>query len=128
MRHFPHHFTRLHFRILLGFVLVFSALSLLWLSRLSPGDRRDNWNLATVVFTFTGPFAGAIARHFQSCCWKFSVSLLPLCAPFLGVGILGQLVPLPFRRGERVFRLALWTLGLLGWFLGAPVSFLHALS
>ena len=122
------HFTRTHFKILLGFVLVFSALSAFWLSQQSVGDRRDNANLATVAFTFLGPFAGAIARHFQSCCWKFSVGLFPFCAAFLLVGVVCQVIPVPFRHGQHFFRLATWTLALAGWFLGAPVSFLHALS
>lgn len=122
------HFTRTHLRILLGFVLVFSALSVFWLTRQSAGDRRDNANVATVVFTFLGPFAGAIARHFQGCCWRFSVGLFPYCAAFLLAGVVCQMVPVPFRRGERFFRLGTWMLGLAGWFLGAPASFLHALS
>jgi len=122
------HFTRSHFKILLWFILIFSVLSAFWLSQQSPGDRRHNANVATVLFTFAGPFAGAIARHFQSCCWRFSLSLFPFCAAFLMVGVVCQLVPVPFRRGQQVFRMVAWILGLLGWFLGAPVSFLHALS
>jgi len=43
------HFTRVHFKILLGFVVVFSALSAFWLSQQSPGDRTDNSNLATAA-------------------------------------------------------------------------------
>jgi hypothetical protein len=122
------YFTRVHFRILLGFVLGFSALTAFWLSQQSPGDRRDNWNVAAILFTFSGPFTGAIARHFQSCCWKFSLCLAPYCACCLLIAVAPQFVPLPFRRGERQFRIVAWVLGLLGWFLGAPASFLHALS
>lgn len=128
MRIFSQVFTRVHLKILLGFVVVFTALTACWLSGQSPSDRRENWNVATVLFTFSGPFAGAIARHFQGCCWRFSLGLFPFCAAVLAMGIVGQVVPLPFRRAERPVRFTAWVLGLLGWFLGAPISFLHALS
>jgi hypothetical protein len=127
MRPFTHYFTRVHLLILVSFTLMFSLLTVWWLSHQSPSDRRENWNVATTVFTFTGPFAGAIARHFQACCWRFSLGLFPYCAGFLLLGIIGQIVPLPFQNGQRPFRIGAWTLGLLGWLLGAPVSFLHAL-
>jgi hypothetical protein len=122
------HFTRVHLKILLGFILGFAALTAFCLMQQSPSDRRENWNTAATFFTFLGPFTGAIARQFQSCCWKFSLGLAPYCAGCLLIGAICQVVPLPFRRGERQFRIAAWVLGLLGWFLGAPVSFLHALS
>jgi hypothetical protein len=46
----------------------------------------------------------------------------------LVAGVVFQLIPLPFHSRQHFFRLATWTLGLAGWFLGAPLSFLHALS
>lgn len=125
---FTHHFTRAHLAILLGFILVFSAFTAFALSSQSPDDRRENWNVAATSLTFLGPFTGAIARHLQDCCWKFSLGLFPFCAAFLLLGTVCQIVPLPFRRSPQVFRMGTWILGLLGWFLGAPVSFLHALS
>src|SRR5436190_3043194 len=128
MRSFASNFTRLHFEIRMGFVVPFSCLSTGWLFLQSHSDRRDNWNVATVLLTWTGPFGGAIARHLQSCCIKFSLTLFPFCAAFLITGTVAQIIALPFERRQRGFRIALWTFGLLGWFAGAPVSFLHALS
>jgi hypothetical protein len=121
------HFTRTHFKILLVFVLVFSALSAFWMSQQSPSDRRGNWNVATVVFTFLGPFAGAITRHLESGGLHFSLGLYPYCAAFLFAAVICQFVPLPFRRGQSEFRIVAWVVGLLGWFLGAPISFLGIL-
>jgi hypothetical protein len=128
MSPFTSNFTKVHLKILLGFVVAFTWLSIWWLSQQSTGDQRDNWNVATVILTWTGPFAGAIARHLQSCCFKFSLSLLPFCAAFLLGGVVCQIVALPLEHGQRGFRLVTWTVGLLGWFAGAPISFLHALS
>jgi hypothetical protein len=84
--------------------------------------------VAAVIGTVTGPFAGAIARGFQSCCWRFSLSLFPYCLGILLLGAALQMIPLPFSRIERLFRLAAWTFGCLGWFAGAVASFLHAFS
>jgi hypothetical protein len=94
------------------------------MSRQSPGDRSYNWNVATVVFTFLGPFAGAITRHFEWGPLRASLGLFPFCAAFLLMAIVSQSIPLPFRRGDHEVRIGVWMLGLLGWFLGAPLSFL----
>jgi hypothetical protein len=120
--------TPTHFKILAAFWILFSGLVIFWLMQQSPGDRRDNWNVAAVLLSSSGPFAGAIARHFQSCCWHYSLRLSPFCAAFLVFGIFCQMLPFPFTSLERPFRLGSWTLGLLGWFAGVPISFLHALS
>lgn len=112
----------------MGFYVVFATLTFLALMAGSESDRRENLIVAATVGAVTGPFTGAIARHFQSCCWQFSLSLFPYCALLLGGGVVCQVIPLPFRRGERIVRLALWCLGLLGWFGGVLISFGHALS
>lgn len=122
------HFDRVHLYIFLGFYLVFAALTFLALNAGSESDRRENQIAAATLGAIFGPFTGAIARNFQSCCWQFSVTLFPFCALFLGAGVLFQMIPLPFRRFERPVRIALWGIGLLGWFGGALVSFGHALS
>jgi hypothetical protein len=122
------HFNRTHLYIFLGFYVIFAALTFFVLNGGTPSDRRDTpffWATAGAV---SGPFTGAIARHFQSCCLQFSWGLFPFCAAFFGVGVVAQVVPLPFPQFERRIRLAMWCIGLLGWFAGIPFSFLHALS
>ncbi len=70
---------------------------------------------------------GAISRNCQSCCLAFSLSLLPYCGAILTLGTIPLFVRLPFRHGASVLRMALWVVGLLGWFLGGILSFFHAL-
>ena len=122
------HFRRVHLHVFLGCYLAFAGLTWLVLHAGSESDRRERPMVAATLGTVTGPFTGAIARHGQACCWRFSVAVFPWCALFLAVGILFQVMPLPVRRWERAVRLTLWCIGLLGWFGGALVSFLHALS
>lgn len=121
-------FTRTHLRIFLGLYLLFASLTVLILIRQSEGDQRSNWNVAATVGVVTGPFAGAIARHLQSCCLSFSVKLLPYAAAFPLAGALLQFVPLPSQRFQGVLRITAWSLGWLGWFASAVLSFAHALS
>ncbi|MFO1488582.1 MAG: hypothetical protein U1F65_08895 [Verrucomicrobiota bacterium] len=128
MRRLFQHFSRAHLYLFLGFYMAFAALTFFVLNAGSESDRRENAIAAATIGVVSGPFTGAIARHFQSCCLQFSVSIFPYCALVLGAGVLAQMVPLPFQRFARATRLTLWNLGLLGWFGGALVSFLHALS
>jgi hypothetical protein len=128
MRRLLDRFDQAHLRVFLGFYAVFAVLTFLILSTGSASDRRENQVVGATLGVVSGPFTGAIARNLQSCCWRFSLAVFPYCALFLGVGLLAQIVPLPFRRFERALRLSLWGLGLLGWFGGALVSFAHALS
>jgi hypothetical protein len=128
MKPFLHKFDRVHLYIFLGFYLTFAVLAFLVLNAGSASDRRENQIAAATLGVVSGPFTGAIARSFQSCCWNFSLSIFPYCAAFLGVGVLSQVIPFPFHRFERPVRLTLWCIGLLGWFGGVLVSFLHALS
>lgn len=122
------HFSRSHLYVFLVFYLAFAALTFFVLNSGSVSDRRENAIAPATIGVVSGPFTGAIARHFQSCCVQFSLSILPWCAFVLGTGVLFQIVPLPFQRFAQATRLTLWCLGLLGWFGGALVSFLHALS
>jgi len=123
-------FTKMRLRILLGFYVAFAALSLLLLLPGSLSGHGDTLtrSLAASVGSFSGPFTGAIARGFQPCCLQFSLSLCPYCGSILSIGLLFQLVPLHFGRFEHRFRLAMWSLGLLGWFSGILISFGHAIS
>ncbi len=128
MRRLFQHFSRVHLYLFLGFYVVFAAMTFFALNAGSESDRRENAISAATIGVVSGPFTGAIARHFQSCCVEFSLSISPYCAVALGIGGLFQIVPLPFQRFARATRLTLWCLGLLGWFGGVLVSFLHALS
>jgi len=121
-------FTRTHLVLLLGFYVVFAAFTFFVLNAGTPSDRRDTPIICATIGAFSGPFTGAIARHYQSCCMQFSWGLFPFCASILGVGVVVQAVPLPFPQFERQMRIAMWCVGLFGWFAGIPVSFLHALS
>ena len=111
----------------MGLLLPFTALTYLAVSSGSPGDVRDRPVALTTLATVTGPFVGAIARNGQSCCLEFSLRLAAICGPVLALGLIAQVVPLPFRRGQQAVRIALWTLGWLVWLSGGQVSFLHAL-
>jgi hypothetical protein len=82
----------------------------------------------TTLGTILGPMTGAISRDCQSCCLNFSLSLLPYCAAFLIVGTIPLLIKFPFRLGAAALRMILWTVGVLGWFLGGILSFAHALN
>jgi hypothetical protein len=127
MRLFENHFTRTHGYIALGFLLLFSSFTLFLVCH-----PKNNEGLANIVVTtlatVSGPMVGAVARDCQSCCLKFSLTLLPWSGAFLAVGALFQIVPLPFGRFARAVRLTLWCLGLLGWFGGGVISFGHAFS
>ena len=114
--------------ILLGLLLPFTALTYLAVSSGSPSDVRQRPVALTTLATITGPFIGAIARNGQSCCLDFSLWLAAITGPVLALGLIAQVVPLPFRRGQRAVRLVLWTLGWLVWLFSGQVSFLHAFS
>lgn len=122
------HFSRKHLYIFLAFYAIFAAFTLFALSQQSPADWRDNWNLAATIGSLSGPFTGAIARHFQTCCWQFSLMLSPYCGAVLLAGLVFQFVPIPWQSFERRVRLVIWSVGLLGWFGGGVISFGHALS
>ena len=123
-----HHFGRAHLGIFLGLYLVFAGLTALALAQQTGSDRQQNANLAATVGSIAGPFTGAIARNLQSCCWQFSLQILPWSAASLVAGVVFQFLPLPLGRADRSVRLLAWGLGLLGWFGGGVVSFAHALS
>lgn len=127
MRLMANPFTRTHGYIALGFLLVFSGFTLFLVCQ-----PKNNEGVADIVVTAlataTGPMVGAVARNCQSCCLKFSLSLMPWSGAFLATGILFQFVPLPFHRFARALRLTMWVLGLLGWFGGGVISFAHAFS
>ena len=95
---------------------------------LDEGPEHDLRVLQTTLGTLTGPLTGAIARGFQRCCLKFSLSLMVFCAPILSAGILAQFMGPLGGKKTRIVRMSLWILGWLAWFLGGIVSFGHALA
>jgi hypothetical protein len=127
VRLFRNQFTRTHGYIALAFLLVFGGFTLFLVCQ-----PKNNEGLANIVITtlavVTGPMVGAVARDFQSCCLEFSLSLLPWSGSFLAMGVLFQIVALPFQRFAKAVRLTVWCIGLLGWFGGGVVSFAHAFS
>ncbi len=80
------------------------------------------------IGTITGPLTGAIARDFQRCCTRFSLTVMIYCAPALVIGVAAQFVRLRRTRLAATIRWAFWILGWLVWFLGGIFSFAHALS
>ena len=85
--------------------------------------------IVTTAATILGPMAGGIARDFQGCCVRFSLwVLLIFSGPGLLVGLLMQVIPLPFQKGAGIVRMAFWTIGWMMWFLGGFISSGHALT
>ena len=118
--------SRARWYILLGLLVPFTALTYFAVSSGSPSDVRERPVVLTTLATITGPFVGAIARHSESCCLDFSLRLAAMTGPVLALGLIAQVVPLPFRRGRRAVRLMLWTLGWLIWLFSGLISFMHA--
>src|SRR5580765_3507004 len=125
MKHLLRYFNRKHLYLIFCFYLAFAGVTFPVLSQQSKSDWRDNWNTLATLGVISGPFTGAIARHFQSCCSQFSFALFPYCAALLVGGMGFQLVPLSPKAKEGFFRLVVWCVGLLAWFGGGVVSFGH---
>lgn len=119
--------SRARWYILLVLLASFTALTYLAVSSGSPSDVRQRPVVLTTLATITGPFVGPIARNGQECCLEFAIFLAAICGPVLALGLIAQVVPLPFRQGQRAVRLSLWTLGWLVWLASGHVSFMHAL-
>lgn len=128
MKIFENHFTRTHLVVFLGMWLSFTVVTY-WIADHGIGqDEHGKLVFLTTCGTILGPMTGAISRNCQSCCLKFSLSLMPYCGAMLAIGTIPLLLRLPFKRGAAVLRMAMWIVGLLGWFLGGIMSFGHAFS
>ncbi|QEH37272.1 hypothetical protein OJF2_58590 [Aquisphaera giovannonii] len=114
--------------ILLGLVLIFSTWAFLAVRTGSPSDVREWGVVRTIAATVAGPFAGAVARHFQPCCLASSMAIAAFFVPFLAIGLLAQVVPWTAAIGSRwaARKIVFWTLGWTIWLFGGPASFLHA--
>lgn len=122
-------FSRWHLWTALGLWAAFSVLTL-WIVSEGLDDASDKPQTvaATTLGTVLGPMTGAISRDFQSCCTRFSLSLLPYCVSGLAAGVLVQVV-VPLRPVWLIpIRVTAWIAGLVVWFGGGIVSFGHALS
>lgn len=121
-------FDRAH---LVSFLTLYTLFALLTFLALRPAEKQNATlpkALLVAAGAVSGPFTGAMARGFQSCCWRNSLQLAPYCGGILMIGTVLQWVPMPFQAGQRLVRLTLWLVGWLGWFGGGLVSFAHALS
>ncbi len=120
--------------ILLGFYSLFTLLTFgAVISAQSDGTgAQTSYALGRIALTavapLSGPFLGAIAREWQSCCTANSLSLLPVAAAALAAGCLLQFVPLPAGPGWERVRLSCWTAGWLIWFGSGIFSLGHALE
>jgi hypothetical protein len=126
----PHRpvFERAHGISFLAVYVLFGILTFLALRSAQKPNATLPKALAVSVGSFAGPFTGAMARDFQSCCWQNSLQLAPYCGGVLVLGTLLQWIPRSLQAGQRTLRLAFWILGWLGWFGGGVISFAHALS
>jgi len=129
MRRLLSRFSRWHLWSAVVIWLIFTLLTLWTVSQglYNAGDRPGTVALTTLG-TVLGPMTGAISRDFQGCCLRFSLSLMPYCAASLAIGIAAQLWLPPGRKWLRPIRATAWIGGLLVWFGGGILSFLHALS
>jgi hypothetical protein len=122
----PPHASLARRYILLGRLLPFTTLTYLAVRSGFPSDARARPMVLTTHSTITGPYVGAIARNGQSRCLRSSLTLAAVRGPVLALGLNAQVLPLPVRRGQRTFRIGLWTLGWFVWLVSGQVSFLHA--
>lgn len=115
---------------LVSFLTIYAVFAVLTFLALRLPEKHSTTSKAVLVSlgAISGPFTGAMARDFQSCCWNNSLQIAPYCGGILMLSIGLQVIPLPFQSGQRFVRLALWVGGWLGWFGGGVVSFGHALS
>jgi hypothetical protein len=128
MKIFQNHFARAHFFVFLGIWLAFTLLTFWIADHGIDEDGHGRLVFLTTCGTILGPMTGAISRDLQGCCLMFSLSLLPYCGALLAIGTVPLFLRLPFEQGASVLRMAMWIVGLVGWFLGGIVSFGHALN
>jgi hypothetical protein len=80
------------------------------------------------VGAILGPFAGAVARDWQSCCAENSWAIAPYAFASLGIGLTVQLLWHPEGRALRFLRALVWWLASASWFVAAILSYAHALE
>lgn len=85
----------------------------------------NQWYEAAAILG--GPFAGAIARDWQSCCTEVSVNLAMIGGPVLLLGALAQVL-IHRGKGNNVLRYFIWAVSLFTWFGLSFFSLMHAMS
>lgn len=130
MKMIENHFTKKHLWVFLVMIGVFTVLNgFVALAAIDKGGDYKRQVISTTAATILGPMTGAVARDFQGCCTRFSLQvLLIVSGPALLVGILMQLIRLPFQKGQFATRMTFWCIGLFVWFFGAFISYGHALE
>jgi len=129
MKYLTNGLTRWHFLTLAVMLGPFMVLTYLATDAgLDQGPDHNTRVWQATLGTITGPLTGAISRGFQRCCLDASLSVMLYCGPVLLIGILFQFIGLPDGVSVRVFRMSVWIIGWLVWFLGGIVSFGHALE
>jgi hypothetical protein len=128
MNIYENNFSKRHLHIFLTILILFTIANFAILCAALDGQNKYIYVVLTTAATITGPMTGAIARQLQSCCTEFSLKIMMFCAPVLLLGVLFQLIKLPFKKFAAASRLVIWILCLLIWFLGGILSFGHALE
>ncbi|HLH54364.1 MAG TPA: hypothetical protein VKY92_12190 [Verrucomicrobiae bacterium] len=128
MSPFGNNFTRVHAFVAGGLLAAFMALVLFGCLMGWEHIRDLPLVLRATLAVVTGPFDGPIARPGDWAAWMAARWCLPVCASFLVLGALCQLIPLPFRRGAFAFRIGTWTVGWFLWLAGAILSLMNALD
>lgn len=129
MTSWRNNFTRTHRTIFLVMWAVFAALTFTVTAMNVPRGPDDFGQvIMATIGTLAGPMPGALSRGCQACCLRFSLGLFPYAGAALMVAVVPQFLPWPPGQFGKSMRLALWTLGLLGWFGTGILSFGHALG
>lgn len=128
MNIYENNFSKKHLYIFLAIWILFSIATFAILCAGLDGQNNYIYVVLTTAGTITGPMTRAIARQWQECCTEFSLKIMMFCAPVLLFGTIFQWIKLPFTKFAAAFRLFIWIVCLLIWFLGGILSFGHALS
>jgi hypothetical protein len=115
--------TRPHLGVFLGLLAVFSLLTAMAVAEGADDGHRVARVAGTTAGTILGPFTGALARDWQSCCTRFSLFLLPWAGGALALGVALQVA-----RRPAWWRLVAWGLGWTVWLGAGLLSFAHAFS
>ncbi len=85
-------------------------------------------SLSLAMGLVLGPFAGGIARDWQSCCAENSLALAPYGLGGLGLAALGWLMRTTPSSVKRAAAHTAWVVGLVIWFSAGLLSYGHALE
>jgi hypothetical protein len=114
---FSNNLTRAHVGFFVGMFTVFTILTFC----IALADALDGPNSGAPVWqatlgTIAGPMNTALSKGCPKICQKFSLGLIPDCAPLLVIAILVPFIRLPECLPAEVIRPVFWILGWLVWF------------